>query len=317
MSQPPELPEGVWRSLFQSALTVINEIRVHGGVRDPFFTFGGGTVLMLRHGHRMSKDIDIFVPDPQSLGYVSPLLSDVAAELCDSQYFHAAGYVKLQLEEGEIDFVAAPNLLPNALAYESWQLFDQTIRVETAAEIVAKKMFHRGDKATARDLFDLALVIEREPQAMALVQPFCFRHADKFAENLQFPSARYVQQFCDIDTLNYRPTFETASRTVLTYLAEIKKALEKSALAANEFAVSNGYTIQAVNVDQGNYIGKLVFVTSHHVVQHLGKDRVTVHENHRLPIALQNTVGDTSLRILYRDGSAQSVSKAPTAGRER
>ncbi len=28
---------------------------------------------------------------------------------------------------------------------------------------IAKKMYHRGDRVTARDLFDLALVIEREP----------------------------------------------------------------------------------------------------------------------------------------------------------
>jgi hypothetical protein len=29
------------------------------------WTLGGGTVLALRHGHRRSKDIDVFVPDPQ------------------------------------------------------------------------------------------------------------------------------------------------------------------------------------------------------------------------------------------------------------
>jgi len=39
------------------------------------WTFGGGTVLMLRLAHRQSKDIDLFVPDPQYLGYVNPRLS--------------------------------------------------------------------------------------------------------------------------------------------------------------------------------------------------------------------------------------------------
>jgi hypothetical protein len=52
-------------------LHLIDEIRGHG-IDDPFWTFGGGTVLMLRYRHRRSKDIDIFVPDPQHLGYVSP-----------------------------------------------------------------------------------------------------------------------------------------------------------------------------------------------------------------------------------------------------
>jgi hypothetical protein len=32
---------------------------------EPPWTFGGGTVLMLGFDHRFSKDIDLFVPDPQ------------------------------------------------------------------------------------------------------------------------------------------------------------------------------------------------------------------------------------------------------------
>ncbi len=38
---------------------------------------------MFRYGHRLSKDIDIFVPDPQYLGYVTPRLSDTAASLTE------------------------------------------------------------------------------------------------------------------------------------------------------------------------------------------------------------------------------------------
>ena len=63
------------------ALTVIDDMAKRGGIKDPFWTFGGGTVLMLRYEHRKSKDIDIFVPDPQYLGFATPRLSDVAAKL--------------------------------------------------------------------------------------------------------------------------------------------------------------------------------------------------------------------------------------------
>lgn len=45
---------------------------------------------MLRYGHRFSKDIDIFVPDPQSLGFVTPWLSEVA-ESITMDYVEAAG----------------------------------------------------------------------------------------------------------------------------------------------------------------------------------------------------------------------------------
>lgn len=66
------LPSGPWEVLFQRALRLVDDIQRHGGLADPFWTFGGGTVLMFRYGHRLSKDIDIFVPDPQYLGYVTP-----------------------------------------------------------------------------------------------------------------------------------------------------------------------------------------------------------------------------------------------------
>lgn len=70
MTAPSSLPDGPWQNLFRHALTLIDEIRTHG-TANPFWTFGGGTVLMLRYGHRLSKDVDIFVPNPQYLGYVN------------------------------------------------------------------------------------------------------------------------------------------------------------------------------------------------------------------------------------------------------
>ena len=142
------LPGGAWRALLPRALTLIDEIRVHGGIADPFWTLGGGTVLMFRHRHRLSKDIDIFVSDPQYLGFVTPRLNNVAADMTADYTEQPSAWVKLQFEEGEVDFVASPNLLGDA--WETWEIDGHAIRVETAAEIIAKKMFHRGDRVTAR-----------------------------------------------------------------------------------------------------------------------------------------------------------------------
>jgi hypothetical protein len=69
---------------------------------------------MFRYGHRLSKDIDIFVPDPQYLGYVTPRLSDRAASLTEEYTEMPGSFVKLQFEEGEIDVVAAPTACPGA-----------------------------------------------------------------------------------------------------------------------------------------------------------------------------------------------------------
>lgn len=183
MTRP--LPHGAWEALFPRALTLIDEIRTHGGIADPFWTLGGGTVLMFRHRHRLSKDIDIFVPDPQYLGFVSPRLSDVAAGLTEDYTEQANAFVKLQFEEGEVDFVAAPNLLDNA--WEPWDIHGQAVKVETAAEIIGKKMYHRGDRVTARDLFDLALVVEREPESLLEAKPFLLLHRSAFVEQVCNP----------------------------------------------------------------------------------------------------------------------------------
>lgn len=200
------LPGGAWQALLPRALTLIDEIRVHGGVIDPFWTLGGGTVLMFRHRHRLSKDIDIFVPDPQYLGFVTPRLNNVVADMTADYTEQTSAWVKLQFEEGEVDFVASPNLLGDA--WETWEIDGHAIRVETSAEIIAKKMFHRGDRVTARDLFDLALVIEREPESLRTASPFLTRHRQAFLDQIRNPHSTLETAFAAIATLDYTPEFD-------------------------------------------------------------------------------------------------------------
>lgn len=218
MSSPPRrLPAGPWKGLLGHALRLVDEIAKHGDP-DPFWTFGGGTVLMLRYEHRRSKDIDIFVPDPQYLGYVSPRLSDVAESVA-RDYVEAAGFVKLIREEGEIDFVASENLTNNP--HETWTLLRRSVRVETPAEIVAKKLWHRGDRLSARDLFDLSLVIEREPEPLRAAARFLVRHRTAFLHQLAERTAVLRAQFEAIDALKYKPTFDDAAARAKSFLLSL------------------------------------------------------------------------------------------------
>ena len=213
-----DLPEGAWKDLLPHALSLIEEIKSHG-TSDPFWTLGGGTVLMFRYQHRLSKDIDIFVPDPQYLSFVTPRLSDVAASISDQYVKDQSSYVKLIRPEGEIDFVASPNLTDSP--FEIWHIDGHHIRVETAAEIVAKKLWHRGDRATARDLFDLSLVIEREPEALIKAATFLLKNADVFINQITSRKTVLERQFAEIDTLAYKPSYDEAAERAATFLKSL------------------------------------------------------------------------------------------------
>lgn len=212
------LPDGVWQQLLPHALRILENIKAHG-TSELFWTLGGGTVLMFRYHHRLSKDIDVFVPDPQYLGFVTPRLSDVAAEVASQYVEDQSSYVKLIRPEGEIDFVAAPNL--TAEPYEFWEINGQEIRVETAVEIVAKKLWHRGDRATARDLFDLSLVIERESKQLLTATRFLQKNAKIFIEQIHLRRKVLKLQFDEIDVLDYRTSYEEAVKRSTFFLEKL------------------------------------------------------------------------------------------------
>ncbi|WLI90744.1 nucleotidyl transferase AbiEii/AbiGii toxin family protein [Massilia sp. R2A-15] len=210
----------LWEGLMQKALLLVDEIAAHGR-EAPFWTFGGGTVLMLKYGHRFSKDVDIFVPDPQSLGFVTPRLSDLAESLT-TDYTEAANSVKLFFVEGEIDFVAAPNL--TSPGFEVQTILGREVNVETSVEIIAKKMWHRGDRITGRDIFDFSLIAEMEPHALLLHADVMVRHADSVLEQLDKRHDSLKKQFEAIDALNYHPTYDLACRRLRQTLEEMRSA---------------------------------------------------------------------------------------------
>jgi hypothetical protein len=166
--------ERIWEVLFQRALELMDAARQAGGTLD-HWSFGGGTVLMRRHRHRLSKDIDIFVTDPQIFPYLSPRLNE-KAEAMTSDYQEANEYLKLIFAEGEIDFVASAPLTSEPYVEET--IFGRAVKVETASEIVAKKVWHRGALFKARDIFDLAMVLDREPQALKAIAPILRARSD-------------------------------------------------------------------------------------------------------------------------------------------
>jgi Nucleotidyl transferase AbiEii toxin, Type IV TA system len=194
----------IWEKLFGSALSIIDA--AHGaGAPARGWSFGGGTVLMRRHRHRISKDVDIFVPNPQWLGYLTPRLNSTAESLA-TDYVEQAGFLKLYFPEGEIDFVVSGPLTSGPTTAEI--LFGRQVDVETSAEILAKKVWHRGAEFTARDLFDLALVARKEPGAIAKIAPILEARRDVLMRRLAARDTALREDFAALDVLDFSPSYD-------------------------------------------------------------------------------------------------------------
>ena len=139
---------GIWKKLERIAVDIVaNAEKTAGGDLHPLL--GGGTRVMLALSHRISNDIDLFIRDPQWIGYLSPRLNSHVESLT-SHYDESAVSLKLKFDEGEIDFIVAGSLLglPEETAPET------SFALEPLGEVLAKKLFYRGWLLTARDLFD-------------------------------------------------------------------------------------------------------------------------------------------------------------------
>jgi predicted nucleotidyltransferase component of viral defense system len=194
----------IWETLFQRALTIIDSVARSGHALADW-SFGGGTVLMRRHHHRFSKDVDIFIPDPQYLTHLTPRLNN-DAEIMTSHYIEHQGSLKLIFPEGEIDFVVAGPLTPNPTNIEV--LFGRKINIETSTEIIAKKIWHRGADFTARDIFDLAMVAEKEPKALVGIKPILQDRRDAILTRIGKYEADLRETFAALETIEYRRSFD-------------------------------------------------------------------------------------------------------------
>ena len=159
-----------WEELFNRAVRQLEA----GKIAKGSWSFGGGTALMNIFKHRLSQDIDIFLADRQLLAYVSPRVNDGAGE--PNEYVEQDRFVRLQFDQGEIDFIAAPSVTP--LKPDFKKIAGNFAYVEHPAEIVAKKIAYRAENFKPRDIFDLAVVYSHRPAETLRIAPFV---ADKIA----------------------------------------------------------------------------------------------------------------------------------------
>lgn len=149
-------------------------VRLLDDVPGADWNFGGGSALAFLFGHRISYDVDIFLHDAQVLAYLSPRVNDLSASLAES-YDEAANGIKLTTHSGDIDFIVAGDVTTEATLLRRPAEFERDISIQAPAEILAKKVQYRGFRFTHRDIFDLAMLIERDPTSVEKALAGCAR----------------------------------------------------------------------------------------------------------------------------------------------
>jgi hypothetical protein len=198
------------------------------------WSFGGATAMRLFFDHRESKDIDIFVTDSYIISGLSPRLNSTTERLT-ADYNEQSHYLKLKFPEGEVDFIIGGKVVRD-VPFVDRLVRGRNAKVETPLEIVAKKCLYRADRFTARDIFDLAVLINEEPSVVEAHQDILLAKRNELerrlgpmrvplgAEPAATLRAHHVRERVQeaIDAIDARPNFisvkSSAIDTVLRFL---------------------------------------------------------------------------------------------------
>jgi len=203
-----------WAQLFRMACSLIRQANSKQVVIDRW-ALGGGTAMMLQIDHRDSRDIDIFLDDPQQLPFLDPQKQDFEFDIqLDDYEGDGVRSLKLVFGIGEIDFIVAGPLTSSPTTRR--EIEGEIVQLETIPEIVSKKVYYRGSSIMPRDVFDIAAAGERS--------------ADVIIEQLRSYKDKVTQTLAAMEKLN--PEFVNGSIADLAikdqYKELAKTALDKS-----------------------------------------------------------------------------------------
>lgn len=148
-----------WPELFDMAMATIDQANGQG-IGMHYWSFGGGTALMLQIKHRESHDIDLFIDDAQYLPYLNPETQGYDLALAPSDYeTDGTRALKIVFDGvGEIDFICCDPVTEEPFVVS--EIRGRSVKLETPAEILAKKVVFRGSHLQPRDMFDIAAVAQ-------------------------------------------------------------------------------------------------------------------------------------------------------------
>jgi len=130
---------------------------------------GGGTALAAYYwNHRYSTDIDIFTHSEVDISLIfrpakwDDKFKKIMKELDYKESKIHPIYTEFTLKDNfKMQFLSTSDKTNNP--YQLVRLWDMDILLESVEEIIAKKIYFRAYKGNARDLFDIAIAIHKDP----------------------------------------------------------------------------------------------------------------------------------------------------------
>jgi hypothetical protein len=171
---------------------------------------------MLQIDHRESRDVDIFLADPQLLPFLDPEKHDFKFEIWPTGYEgDGASFQKLAFKDiGEIDFIVGQAMTSSPT--KRAVIEGEPVLLETLPEIITKKIHHRGASIKPRDIFDVAAAGEQ--------------HADSIVAELRSYRDEVASTLITLDKLN--PEFVNTAIAQLAikdkYRSVARTALERA-----------------------------------------------------------------------------------------
>src|SRR5260370_1833601 len=162
MSPTNNVTRDSWKQILASAVAIFDDLEGKG-FGSPDVVIGGGTVLMFRFEHRLSKDIDFFMHDVQWWSLLTPRRNDSPAEM-SMNYLEQGSGLKLVLPHGDIDLVVS-GPVTDAEAIDRLEFMGHTFLLEATEEILAKKLFYRAARFQPRDVFDFVVAVESDRES--------------------------------------------------------------------------------------------------------------------------------------------------------
>ncbi|MCY3845756.1 MAG: hypothetical protein OXH69_19695 [Acidobacteria bacterium] len=158
------LPEPA-RSLWRAVRDIIHGVPPEATGRVVRPHLGGGTVLAARLRHRLSTDIDVFLPGRYSLiSLAQENEANVIRRLGGTAESVSGARIKVALPNGKVDLsIVRP--VPSEGQHEAW-IDGRREMVLTNAQILRGKL-DRPERVLVRDVVDVLVAAEADPPALA------------------------------------------------------------------------------------------------------------------------------------------------------